>query len=67
LAKNAVHAAMRGKTKCVIGNMNGVYSMVPIELATVERQRIDLQGDLWRAVMDVTQQSQYFGWNADEE
>jgi 6-phosphofructokinase 1 len=67
LAKNAVHAAMRGKTKCVIGNMNGVYSMVPVDLATVERQEIDLRGDLWRAVMDVTQQSDYFGWSGYEE
>ena len=61
LAKNAVHAGMRGKTNCVIGNLNGVYSMVPIELATVERQQLDLKGDLWRAVMDVTQQNKYFG------
>ena len=67
LAKNAVHAAMRGKTNCVVGNMHGVYSLVPIELATKERQQLNLQGDLWRAVMDVTQQSGYFGGAGHEE
>ena len=61
LAKEAVHAAMRGKTKCVVGTMNGTYSLVPIELATKERQQINLRGPLWRAVLDATQQDTYFG------
>jgi 6-phosphofructokinase 1 len=61
LAKEAVHAAMRGKTKCVVGTLNGVYSLVPIELATMERQQVNLRGPLWRAVLDATQQETYFG------
>jgi len=65
LAKSAVHAAMQGKTKCVAGNLNGQYSIVPIGLATEERQQLNLKGDLWRAVLDVTQQKSYFDGDRD--
>ncbi len=60
LAKGAVHAAMRGMTGCVAGALNGAYSMVPIELATKERQLIDLDSGLWRAVVDTTRQNDWF-------
>jgi 6-phosphofructokinase 1 len=57
LARNAVHAAMAGRTNCVVGNQHGAtYSLVPIELATMERQKVDLDGDLWKAVLDATGQ-----------
>lgn len=57
LARNAVHAAMAGRTDCVVGNLHGEdYSLVPIELATLERQKVDLTGDLWKAVLDATGQ-----------
>ena len=61
LAAHAVHAAMAGRTDCVVGNHNGVYSLVPIPLATAERQKVDLKGDLWKAVVDATRQDEYFG------
>ncbi|MEY3940591.1 MAG: hypothetical protein RLZZ604_1051, partial [Pseudomonadota bacterium] len=35
LAKYAVHAAMAGRTGCVIGNENSVFSHVPVMLATL--------------------------------
>ncbi len=60
LAKNAVHAAMAGKTSCVVGRTNNIYTIVPISLATVERQKLNLKGDLWRAVLDATRQNDYF-------
>jgi len=62
LARSAVHAAMAGRTNCVVGNMHhgGTYTLVPIPLAVVERQKVDLDGDLWRAVLDATRQSDYF-------
>ena len=60
LARNAVHAAMAGRTNCVIGNQDDWYTLVPINLATIERQKILLNSDLWRAVMDATGQSLYF-------
>ena len=57
LARNAVHAAMAGRTNCVVGNPHGsIYTLVPIALAASERQKVDLDGDLWKAVLDATGQ-----------
>ena len=63
LAHNAVHAALAGRTDCVVGNQGEWYTLVPIRLATIERQKVSLRGDLWRAVLDATGQSTYFGGN----
>ena len=63
LARNAVHAAMAGRTNCVIGNLGESYALVPIKLATIERQKISLKSDLWRTVMDATGQEFYFSPN----
>ena len=60
LARNAVHAAMAGRTNCVVGNLGESYALVPIKLATIERQKISLKSDLWRSVMDATGQEFYF-------
>ncbi len=61
LARNAVHAAMAGRTDCVIGsNIGEVYTVVPIALATIERQKINLSGDLWRCVVDSSGQEVLF-------
>ncbi|MFZ4394409.1 MAG: ATP-dependent 6-phosphofructokinase [Kiritimatiellia bacterium] len=57
LARNAVHAAMAGRTNCVVGNLHGTdYTLVPIALAATERRTVDLDGDLWKAVLDATGQ-----------
>lgn len=64
LARNAVHAAMAGRTNCVVGNLGESYCLVPIKLATIERQKISLKSDLWRSVMDATGQEYYFGSSA---
>jgi 6-phosphofructokinase 1 len=60
LARNAVHAAMAGRTDCVIGNSGDLYTLVPIALSTIERQHLNLSGDLWRCVMDATSQERLF-------
>jgi len=60
LARNAVHAAMAGRTNCVVGNLGEWYTLVPIKLATIERQKVNLNNDLWRAVLDATGQLAYF-------
>jgi 6-phosphofructokinase 1 len=59
LARNAVHAAMAGRTNCVVGNTGESYTLVPIKLATIERQTVSLKSDLWRSVMDATGQEFY--------
>lgn len=60
LARNAVHAAMAGRTNCVVGNLGESYVLVPIKLATIERQKLSLNSELWRSVMDATGQECYF-------
>jgi 6-phosphofructokinase 1 len=65
LARNAVHAAMAGRTNCVVGNQDDWYTLVPINLATIERQKVYLNSDLWRAVMDATGQALYFDGDAN--
>ncbi len=59
LAENAVHAAMSGKTNVVIG-FNGTHFVhVPIKLATLERQKIDINGSFWNLVLSCTRQKKY--------
>lgn len=61
LARNAVHAAMAGRTDCVVGEVGEFYTLVPIALATIERQHLNLNGDLWRSVMGATSQERFLG------
>lgn len=60
LAENAVHAAMVGKTNMVIGFWGNSFTHVPIHLATMERRKVNIDGELWKAVLTVTQQQKYF-------
>ncbi len=57
-ARNAVHAAMAGKTDLIIGDWYSVYVHVPIALATAGRKKIDPESDLWHAVISATGQPQ---------
>jgi 6-phosphofructokinase 1 len=56
LGNNAVHAAMAGKTKMLIGRLNYHFVHVPIELAVSQRNRVNPESSLWRDVVDVTGQ-----------
>ena len=64
LARNAVHAAMAGRTNCVVGSVGESHTLVPIKLATIERQTLSLDGDLWRSVIGSTGQEFYFNGSA---
>ncbi len=66
LARAAVHAAMAGRTNCVVGNLNNDYTLVPIRIATLERNVLDLNSDLWHALLDATGQERYFHPDAAE-
>ena len=59
LARSAVHAAMAGRTNCVVGQTAEWNTLVPISLATIERQKVNPASDLWRSVMDATGQEFY--------
>jgi 6-phosphofructokinase 1 len=56
LGHNAVHAGMSGRTNLVVGNWRDEFTHVPIEMATRQRKKIDLDGWLWNAVLASTGQ-----------
>lgn len=56
LAQNSVHAAMAGKTDFVLGYWNDLFTLIPIELTTSQRKKIDINGELWWHVIEATRQ-----------
>jgi len=56
LARNAVHAAMAGKTDIVIGYMHHLFTHAPLSLVTAHKRRVDPDGALWLAVTETTGQ-----------
>ena len=56
LGNNAVHAAMAGKTKIVIGLVHDKYVHIPTRLVTAKRNKVNPEGSLWRDVIDATGQ-----------
>lgn len=56
LARNAVHAAMTGRTNLVIGLWNGLFTHVPIPLAVSAKKHVDPAGPLWKSVLAATGQ-----------
>jgi 6-phosphofructokinase 1 len=56
LARQAVHAAMAGKTDLVIGRANACFTHVPLSLVTRCQKRVPLHGELWSAVTSATGQ-----------
>ncbi len=59
-ARNAVHAAMAGKTGLVIGLIHDQFVHVPIELLATTPKRLDPAGLQWRAVLAATGQPAQF-------
>ena len=57
LGRHAVHAAMSGRTGLVISYLNGQFVHVPIDVIAAGGKRLDLDGELWRAVLSSTGQS----------
>jgi 6-phosphofructokinase 1 len=61
MARHAVHAAMAGKTGLVISYLNGEFVHVPISEIARGSKRLDLEGELWRAVLSSTGQPERLG------
>jgi 6-phosphofructokinase 1 len=57
-ARNAVHAAMAGKTGLVIGFLHDEFIHVPIELLASRRKSVDPAGPVWRGALAATGQPQ---------
>jgi 6-phosphofructokinase 1 len=56
LGNAAVHAAMAGKTKVVIGLVNNDFVHLPIKAAVSRRSHVDPESSLWRDTLDATHQ-----------
>lgn len=56
LGRNAVHAAMAGKTKVLIGHWNNHFVHVPMKLSAGKRKQVNPQSGLWRGVLAATGQ-----------
>ncbi|HPZ16350.1 MAG TPA: ATP-dependent 6-phosphofructokinase [Sphaerochaeta sp.] len=56
LGAHAVHAAMAGKTQLLIGQLHNRFVHLPIKVAVSKRNHVDLEGALWRDVLENTRQ-----------
>ena len=56
LGNNAVHAAMAGKTKMVVGLVHEKFVHIPINMVIASRNVVDPEGALWRDTLDATRQ-----------
>jgi len=56
LAQNAVHAGMGGKTGIIIGQWNGQFTHVPINIACSRRKMVSPEDPLWLSVLEATGQ-----------
>lgn len=56
LAYHAVHGAMAGKTKFVVGMLNNKFVHLPISRVVTQRKKIDLEGEFWFAALQSTGQ-----------
>ncbi len=57
LGTNAAHAAMAGKTRVLIGMVNGEIVHLPTEQAVASRNKVDPEGSLYRDALDATGQA----------
>jgi 6-phosphofructokinase 1 len=59
-ARNAVHAAMAGKTGLMIGFLHDQFIHVPIELLASRKKSIDPAGPVWSGTLAATGQAALF-------
>jgi len=59
-ARQAVHAAMAGKTGLVIGFLHGLFIHVPTSLIVSRKKQLELDSLLWQAVLSATRQRAQF-------
>ncbi|WP_088340620.1 ATP-dependent 6-phosphofructokinase [Robiginitalea sediminis] len=61
LAYQAVHGAMAGKTRFLVGLANNQLVYFPIEAVGGRRKKIDLEGEFWFATLQSTGQPYHIG------
>ncbi len=65
LGQEAVHAGMAGKTNMVVGSLNDQFVYVPITEIVKGRKHMDLDGNLWRSVLEATGQPSFLEQDAN--
>ena len=65
LGQNAVHAAMAGCTDMVVAKVQDQFVHLPLELVTRRRRKLNIESDLWRAVLESTGQGKLAGMLPD--
>ena len=60
LARHAVHAGMSGKTGLVVARWHQRFVHLPMAHVAGGRRKVDLEGDLWRCVLESTGQPALF-------
>ncbi len=61
LGQHAVHAAMAGYTHMVVAKIQEKYVHLPLDIVTKSRRKLNIQSDLWRAVLESTGQGRLTG------
>ena len=56
LGRNAVHAAMAGKTKVLVGHWNNQFVHVPMTASAGRRKQVNPYGRLWQSILEATGQ-----------
>ena len=56
-ARNAVHAAMAGKTGLVIGQQHDIFIHIPIGMLAEHKKQLSLSSTIWRGVIACTGQN----------
>jgi len=56
LGRDAVHAAMAGKTKLIVGNWSNHFVHIPMIASAEKRKQVNPMGKLWQSVLDATGQ-----------
>jgi len=59
MARNAAHAAMAGKTGVMIGSVSDHIVHVPIPTVVAQTKAMEVDGHLWRAVLQSTAQPRW--------
>jgi 6-phosphofructokinase 1 len=56
LGRDAVHAAMSGKTKLIVGNWSNHFVHIPMSASAEKRKQVNPDGKLWQSVLEATGQ-----------
>ena len=56
LGRDAVHAAMAGKTKLIVGNWSNHFVHIPMSASAEKRKQVNPTGKLWQSVLEATGQ-----------